>query len=383
MRPLSAGETAVICPAEEPGTLEKTFVAVDEPRPGTAWQRHFETGWPSVKAWYLKEGLASRPTPAEGRDALTRHMPELLAIYDGLCDLAGTDEVAHRMLSGYNPPPVVAACSAAAWTRRGGPALVRNYDFDVAFTTGCIESTRWLGRRVIAMREAAWGCLDGMNEDGLVVSLTFGGRLAQGRGFAMPLVLRYVLETCRTVGEAVATIARIPVSMAQNVLVLDGSGRLATVFVGADRDAAVSAEAVCTNHQETVVWPEFAVASRTLERHACLAARLGDPAMTLDALVAGMLAPPLYALDGTRGFATVYTAVYRPAEGMVDYVWPGRRWRQSFDHFDAGTYTHRYVALNAHAPALSVNTRLPSRRPSPSPRERGTLQLPRPRRGRG
>ena len=67
-----------------------------------------------------------------------------------------------------------------------------------------MEMTRWFGRRVIAMREAFWGCLDGMNEDGLAVSLTFGGRKAHGPGIAMPMVLRYVLETCRSTKEAVA-----------------------------------------------------------------------------------------------------------------------------------------------------------------------------------
>jgi predicted choloylglycine hydrolase len=92
-----------------------------------------------ARTWYLKEGLAARPTPTEGRDALARHMPELLPIYDTLCGLAGTDEVAHRMLSNYDPPPVIAGCSQAAWIGAGGPALVRNYDFDVAFTTRCIE----------------------------------------------------------------------------------------------------------------------------------------------------------------------------------------------------------------------------------------------------
>lgn len=62
----------------------------------------------------------------------------------------------------------------------------------------------------------------------------------------------------------------------------------------------------------------------------------------LGSLLGGMLRAPLYALDADRGFATVYTAVYRPAEAAVEYVWPGHRWRQSFDRFEAGTYTHEY-----------------------------------------
>ena len=46
------------------------------------------------------------------------------------------------------------------------------------------------------------GCLDGMNEDGLVASLTAGGSFARGPGFSVILMLRYVLETCRGVDEA-------------------------------------------------------------------------------------------------------------------------------------------------------------------------------------
>ena len=38
-----------------------------------------------------------------------------------------------------------------------------------------------------------------MNDAGLAVSLTFGGRRALGTGFGIPLVVRYLLETCATV----------------------------------------------------------------------------------------------------------------------------------------------------------------------------------------
>ena len=46
------------------------------------------------------------------------------------------------------------------------------------------------------MSDCLWGLLDGMNDRGLAVSLTFGGRPDVGDGFAIPLVVRYVLETC-------------------------------------------------------------------------------------------------------------------------------------------------------------------------------------------
>lgn len=177
------------------------------------------------------------------------------------------------------------------------------------------------------------------------MSLTFGGRRAEGRGFSTCLTLRYVLETCTSVKEATETIARIPPSMSQNVTVLDRTGAFAAVFIGADRAPAILTQPVCTNHQETVVWPERGERSRTVERAAALRARLDDPATTLDALVDGMLRPPLYVFDERQGFATVYSAVYRPAEGAVEYFWPGHRWRQGFDRFTTGRYTHEYRAV--------------------------------------
>src|SRR5215470_503256 len=260
--------------------MHKTFHAVIEDRPGPIWRQQFHASWPELRGWYLKEGLAARPTAAEGRAALQRYMPEMVAIYDQVCQLAGDDNIAHRMLSGLNPPPVIAGCSQTAWLGAGGPALLRNYDFDLDFTTGIVEMTRWFGRRVIAMREACWGCLDGMNEDGLAVSLTFGGRRAHGPGIAMPLVLRYVLETCRTTREAVAKLLAIPVPMAQNVTVVDREGNVATVFTGSDRAPAATSRILCTNHQEEVAWPEMAAASLSVEREAQLGQLLGESGMS-------------------------------------------------------------------------------------------------------
>ena len=62
------------------------------------------------------------------------------------------------------------------------------------------------------MSDCLWGLLDGMNDAGLAVSLTFGGRRALGDGFGIPLVVRYLLETCDDVAEARETLARLPYS---------------------------------------------------------------------------------------------------------------------------------------------------------------------------
>jgi predicted choloylglycine hydrolase len=322
----------------------KRFIAAREDRPGEAWLARFAAGREAAERWYLGDGLAAPPTAAECRAALRHHMPGLIPQYDQACALVGDDDLAHRMLSHYRPPPVVFGCSQAVWFGDGGPALVRNMDFPLDMITDRFELTSWSGRRVIAKGQRPWGgCLDGMNEDGLVASLAFGGSLSQGLGFSVILMQRYVLETCRRVDEAIATLSRIPIALSQNVTLLDRSGAYATVFLGPDRAPAVSRVRACTNHQETVTRFEPAAMTSSLKRQLTLLKALDDPAMTLSALIDRFLEPPLYSRRAAS--TTAYTAVYRPTEGRVDYLWPGKSWRQRFDQFDPGEYTHDYGEL--------------------------------------
>src|SRR5258708_31918641 len=115
--------------------MEKPFLEVEEAMPGEAWRQRFLAAWPGMRSWYLKEGLAARPTVPAARAALERHMPELLPIYERLCALVGDDDIAHRCLSCLDPPPVIEACSQAVWLGAGGAARLRNYEFPLPPTT--------------------------------------------------------------------------------------------------------------------------------------------------------------------------------------------------------------------------------------------------------
>lgn len=321
----------------------KRFTFAREDQPGEAWLARFIAGRDEAERWYLGQNLAA-PSAAECRTALRGHMPELMPQYERACELVGDDDLAHRMLSQYRPPPIVAGCSQAVWLGSEGPALVRNYDFPLDVVTDRFEATAWSGRAVIAKAQRPWGgCLDGMNEDGLVASLTFGGSRATGRGFSIILMLRYALETCRTVEEAIAALSRIPVAMSHNVTLLDRSGAYATLFLGPDRAPGVSRARACTNHQETAARSPSADVTRSVERENVLLGLLDDPNMTLSGLIACFLEPPLY--SRRAGSPTVYTAVYRPAEGRVDYLWPGKSWCQRIGQFACGEYTHDYGKL--------------------------------------
>ncbi len=321
--------------------MRKRFVFAREDRPDAAWFRRFAAGRAEAERWYRGEGRAEPPSAAECRAALARHMPELVAPYDRACALVGDDDVAHRMLSHWRPPPLASGCSQAIWLGADGPALVRNYDFRLEVVSERFESTSWFGREVIAKAQRPWGgCIDGMNEDGLVASLTFGGSPDEGRGFSVILMLRYVLEICRHVEEAVAALSRIPIALSQNVMLLDRSGAYATVFLGPDRAPAVSRARACTNHQEAI-----GRVPDSVERLRVVLAALDEPDSSLADLVARFLRPPLHSRRAAS--TTVYTAVYRPAEGRVDYHWPGKLVSQRIGGFEPANYTHDYGALTA------------------------------------
>ncbi len=319
--------------------MHKRFVAEREDQPGQAWLARFIAGRDETERWYLGQGLELPPDARECRAALQTHMPELIPHYDRVCALVGDDDLAHRILSHYRPPPVFHGCSIAIRLGDDGPALVRNYDFPLHVVSDRFEMTSWSKRRVICKAQRPWGgCSDGMNEDGLVASLTHGGGQAQGLGFSIILMLRYVLETCSCVKEAVEALSGIPVALSQNVVLMDSTGAYATLFLGPGRKPSVNQDRTCTNHQEIV--PS---GTSSAIRQQTLLDALDNPAMTLPALVKQFFDPPLYSRHARS--TTAYTAIYRPREARVDYMWPGRTWSHSFDQFNEGSCTHDYGVL--------------------------------------
>lgn len=309
--------------------------AISEQRPAEKWKQRFSMSWPRYRDWYLSQGLEARPTLEEARIAIGRHMPELLPLYDRVCSLV-SDTAAQRALSLYRTPPVISGCSVAL-APGDEPVLVRNYDFSPNFFEGTVVHSRWLERQVIATSEAWTGCLDGLNDAGLAVALTFGGRIVHAEeGFQTPLLLRYVLETCETTEQAIASLQRLPVQMANNVMVLDRNGHHAVVYLSPDRKAAVRTTPVTTNHQLRLEWPEGNAWSETAERLECLL-RLRAGKSDLREFIEAFHRKPLYRTAYDEGLGTLYTAVIRPASGTVEYHWPGQSlWKLSLDDFSEG-----------------------------------------------
>ncbi|KOU09058.1 acyl-coenzyme A:6-aminopenicillanic acid acyl-transferase [Streptomyces sp. NRRL F-5755] len=291
------------------------------------WAAHARALWQDMEGLLTEEGRT--PEGADRVRALFRaHMPELVPVLDRLAVQLDRPEarafLTHAALRPFSP-----ACTQIG---RNG-TLLRNYDFPPDQCEGTIVSSCFL-RPVIGMQDVLWGLLDGMNDAGLAVSLTFGGRSVYGRGFAILIVVRYLLETCDTVDEAIVRLRSLPVAVPQNLTLVDAT-KAVTVFVGPDMPPTAAPDACAANHQHLPVTDEQERASRTQERLRAIRAAGTD--------VAAMLKPPLYRSVDAQGSGTLYTACYRPVEGRVTYYWPGESWQQSFAGFAPGSRT---VTLN-------------------------------------
>ncbi len=303
--------------------------------PGPKWAGLFAEYWPDYRKWWLQEGEAARPTYLMCLNALHTHMPELVPLYEDLCVQAGGSDQAARFLSFYNPPPYLSGCSQAIWAGKE-PVMVRNYDYNPDAFDQLVLRTDWQGRQVLGTSDGLWGLVDGMNDAGLAISLTFGGRRVVGQGFGVPLILRYVLQTCETVEEASAVLSRVPTHMSYNVTVLDRKRNYATAMMGPDRKTLISHAAVATNHQENVEWISHARFTATVERERFLLNRLRMHKDPEEKFINAFLKPPLYSTAFAAGFGTLYTAVYRPRKHQMELRWPGTIWPLSLDDFVEG-----------------------------------------------
>ncbi len=303
--------------------------------PGPKWAGLFAEYWPDYRAWWMKEGETARPTYGQCRKALATHMPELIPLYEDLCTQAGGGDQAARFLSFYNPPPYLSGCSQAIWAGKQ-PVMVRNYDYNPKAFDQLVLNTKWQGRQVLGTSDGLWGLVDGMNDAGLSISLTFGGRRIVGDGFGVPLILRYVMQTCETVDEATAVLARVPTHMSYNVTVLDRKRNYATAMMAPDRQTQITHAAVATNHQENVEWISHARFTATVERERYLLNRLRMHKDPEEKFIAAFLKPPLYSTAFSAGFGTLYTAVYRPKKREMELRWPGTVWPLSMDDFVEG-----------------------------------------------
>jgi len=320
-----------------------TFRAVKDDGSGSSLQSLFESRWSSYLRWYLQDGDAARPNYLSCARSLEQYMPELVPAWERLSETFGGTDLVARFLSLWQPPPFVSGCTQALWTR-DRPALVRNYDFPPELCDAVLLHGRFTAMTTLSMSDCLWGVLDGVNQEGLCVSLAFGGRRAEGEGFGIAIVLRYILETCRSAKDALKVLHRVPVHLPYNLAILDRTGDWRTVFISPDREPEVRREPYSANRQDANMRPDDPRIADTVRREALLENVIGNPNETLEHLSDRFLQAPIYRPVRKGDWGTLYTACYRPADASVQLRWPRASWRQSIAAFGVGERLVSYSA---------------------------------------
>ena len=318
------------------------FRSFSEGAVGQRWQREFKALWPAYRRWFLRYGESDRPSYLESLRALRQYMPEFVPTYEQMTELAGGSDHAARFLAQYCPPPLFRGCSQAVYIQ-DEPVIVRNYDYSPYVFDGLLMRSQFDQRAVIAMIDCMSGVLDGMNDDGLAVSMSFGGREEFGEGFGITLLLRYLLEYASNVTEAWKIIQRIPVHGAYNIMLLDKNAQHATVAVAPGESARLTEAMVSTNHQQGSYWPAYQDRVQTVLRFNHLNDVIAKRNHSVDSFAQAFLQPPLFHTEFARGFGTLYTAAYYPCRNECRYLWQDNEWRFSFDQFESTEYNTHFV----------------------------------------
>ena len=341
-----------------------SFRAFSEDVPDRIWQHEFLERWPAYKRWFLRFGDRDRPSYLESSRALKRYTPQLVPIYEHMVDLAGGGDRAARFLSQFCPPPLFRGCSQAIYLE-DEPVLVRNYDYSPYIFDGLVMRSKFDERAVIAMIDCMSGVLDGINSDGLAVSMSFGGRQEFGTGFGIPLVLRYLLEYAGDVAEACDLLRRIPVNGAYNIMLLDRESRFETVAVTPDQEMLKMGTRVSTNHQPGSSWPLYEEKVYTHQRYQHLDEVTAGAHYDTHSFSRLFLQPPLYSNRFGRGFGTLYSAAFYPQRPGCEYFWPEHSWTLGFDNFDDSEYSIDFIDPEGYPPNSQTYGEIYTAKPQP------------------
>ncbi|MCU4741281.1 C45 family peptidase [Natronoglomus mannanivorans] len=161
------------------------------------------------------------------------HAPFLLAELEGIADATGLEpEVVETVPLALDAR---AGCSLVAVggerTVDGAPLFARNHDFCPSFRdfATCYRTEPADGLASVGCSCVYVGRCDGVNEAGLAIGFAEVPPHEFEPGVAWQLAVRAVLDTCRTVAEAVAFLESVPHATNVNFLVGDASGEIAIV----------------------------------------------------------------------------------------------------------------------------------------------------------
>ena len=166
-----------------------------------------------------------------------------------------------------------AQCSIFASFQNGEMIVGRNYDMLTSvkqfteISLICMENKL----RFVGHSDVFIGKVDGLNEKGLFIGMTLVPDETTRPGINFYFAIRYILEHCQSVNEAIEVLRHFHTSLSNNYLIADKSGEMAVVEVGPShfhirKPNEKESYITCTNHFIHQACNPSAVWSKTTER---------------------------------------------------------------------------------------------------------------------
>lgn len=167
-----------------------------------------------------------------------------------------------------------AQCSIFASFQNGEMIVGRNYDMLLSvkqFTESsliCMEDKL----RFVGHSDVFIGKVDGLNEKGLFIGMTLVPGEETRPGINFYFAVRYILEHCQNVHEAIEVLRGFYTSLSNNYLIADQNGHMTVVEVGPNHfqvrtPTEGESYIVCTNHFIHQTAQPHATWSKTTERN--------------------------------------------------------------------------------------------------------------------
>lgn len=173
----------------------------------------------------------------ESQKIYAEYYPEILEEIKGIADGQQTDSqiLINFLLSMYSYT-ADNFCTSFAIHKNGKTFFGRNSDFACHLEESYDSCYYHLEDCCAFIGNTTAFCQmeDGINEHGLAVGLTFVYPVVRKPGFNVGFLVRYILEKCRNVKEAIEAIKRLPIGSSQTLVLADRQGDFALVECNAE-----------------------------------------------------------------------------------------------------------------------------------------------------
>lgn len=234
-------------------------------------------------------------------------------------------------------------CSCFAFSDAGKVLFARNSDFATKIERLCDSAYYKLDHAYSFIgNTTAWTEMeDGVNEQGFAVGLTFIYPVKIEPGLNGGMLVRYLLEKCKTTQEAIAALEKLPIASPQTITLADNRGDIAVIECNCEKVVVLRPRntekyVFTTNHfvsdqMQIYQNPQMDVC-RSHERHQTLETALGGCQTFSLAFAKELLSGKLGFLcqyDRREGTDTVWSTIYDLSDKKI-YRCEGNPGRKPF-----------------------------------------------------